>query len=349
MTTNIRTQIVKRDVDAIVARLAEFEGKVKSKTFVVSGGAGFIGSWFCEVAIALGANVICVDNLIASTEENITELEKSSKFTFIKSKVENADIPSGADYVVHMASIASPPLYQRNPIETLNSGVLGTIKLLDYAKANNVLSFLLTSTSEVYGNPPSDKIPTDETYPGFVYSYGSRSMYDESKRVAEAYCYAYRNFVPFRIVRIFNTYGPKIDAGSPSQYGRALIKFVKQAINNDPITAYGNGDTTRSFCYISDQIVGLYKLLLTDNIDGEVVNIGNDKEISILSLAEKIKLVSRSNSSIVLNAEPSYNLANDPKRRCPNIEKAGALLGFTPDVSLEEGLRKTIEWTKATQ
>jgi UDP-glucuronate decarboxylase len=344
---NIREQIVEQDILEIRKQLRELKEKIEGKTFVVSGGAGFLGSWFCEVALSFEAHVICVDNLIASTNENIAKLRRSPNFTFINSAIESANIPDGADYVVHMASIASPPLYQRSPIETLNSGVLGTIKLLEYSRINKVCTYLLTSTSEVYGDPPDDQVPTDETYPGIVYSYGPRSMYDESKRVAEAYCYAYKDLVQFRIARIFNTYGPKIDTKSPSQYGRALIKFVNQAINNDPITVYDEGQATRSFCYVTDQIVGLYKLLLTDHLDGEVVNIGNDEEISILDLAREIKQVSQSSSDIVLNTEPTYNLEYDPKRRCPNLEKARSLLGFIPNIPLDEGLRRTIEWTRA--
>lgn len=342
-------QIISQDIAEIKGRLAEFGPKIVGKTFVVSGGVGFLGSWFCETALSFGSRVICVDNLIASTEQNISELGKNPNFTFLKTDIAKADIPEGADYVVHMASVASPPLYQAKPLDTLNSAVFGSVNLLEYSKRNKVSGYLLTSTSEVYGNPPDDKIPTVEIYPGSVHSYGARSMYDESKRVEEAYCYAYRKDVPIRIARIFNTFGPRIDAKHPSQYGRALIKFVNQAVNKQPITVYGDGNATRSFCYINDQIVGLYKLLLTDSIDGEVVNIGNDKEISIRELAEKIKMISDSSSEVVFNSPPDYNLEHDPKRRRPDLTKARTLLAFNPTVSLEDGLRRTIDWTRAGQ
>ena len=271
-----QSAIVAQDASAIKDRLQQFAPDIVGKTFVISGGAGFLGSWFCDVAITLGAKVICIDNLIASTKENIAHLMANPNFTFIEKDIAKVRVPDGADYVVHMASIASPPLYQMKPVETLNSAVLGSINLLDYAKRNRVAGYLLTSTSEVYGNPPAEQIPTPETYSGDVHSYGPRSMYDESKRVEEAYCFAYRDHVPVRIARIFNTYGPRIDAHNPSQYGRVLIKFIHQALSSEPITVYDDGSRTRSFCYVVDQIVGLYRLLLTSGIDGEVVNIGND-------------------------------------------------------------------------
>ena len=342
-------QIVEQDVVRILQQIANFKAKIEGKTFIVSGGAGFLGSWFSEVALKFGASVICIDNLIVSTKENIAKLEKLSRFTFIHGAIEAVSLPTGADYVVHMASIASPPLYQKHPIETLNAAVLGSVKLLEYSRQNAVKAYLLTSTSEVYGNPPDEYIPTAEEYPGNVHSYGPRSMYDESKRVEEAYCFAYQREVPLRIARIFNTYGPKVDAKNPSLYGRALIKFVNQAIHNQAITVYDEGSATRSFCYITDQIVGLYKLLFTEQIDGEVVNIGNDKEVSIRELATKIQAISGTSSEIVLNSPPEYDLEHDPRRRRPDMSKARSLLGFHPSVSLDEGLRRTIEWTRRSE
>ena len=178
-------------------------------------------------------------------------------------------------------------------------------------------------------------------------------MYDESKRAAEAYCWAYRadatksgGDLPIRIARIFNTYGPRIDVDNTSQYGRALIKFVAQAIREEPITVYGDGKQTRSFCYVTDQITGLFKLLLTDGVNGEVVNIGNDIETSIGDLAEKIKNISNSKSPIVYNAPPNYNIEDDPQRRCPDITKAKDILNYSPTTTLEDGLRRTISWTR---
>lgn len=340
-------EIIFHDILEIKDMIREFLPRITGKTFVVSGGAGFLGSWFCEVAINSGAKVICIDNMIASTEQSIRNLLGKPNFTFIKEDIAVAKIPDGADYVIHMASIASPPLYQHRPIDTLNSAVLGSINLLEYSRRNKVSAYLLTSTSEVYGNPNEDQIPTPERYAGLVHSYGARSMYDESKRAEEAYCYAYRNFVPVRIARIFNTFGPRIDAKHPSQYGRALIKFIDQAVNGLPITVYDDGSTTRSFCYVVDQIVGLYRLLLREGLDGEVINIGSDREISIKEMAEVVKVISGSNSEIVLNARPGYNLEHDPKRRKPDITKARKLLSFEPSVSFGEGLRRTINWVRA--
>ncbi len=343
--------IIQRDIGEIKLELGCFNDKFEDKTFLITGGAGFLGSWFSEVALAFKAKVICVDNFIASTEENISALRRKKDFTFLNADIAEVNLPEGIDYIVHMASIASPPLYQVYPIETLNSATLGSIRVLEYARKNDVKIFLLTSTSEVYGDPPSSMVPTDEDFAGSVHSYGPRSMYDEAKRVEEAYCYAYRQQykTPVRIVRIFNMFGPKIDAKHPSQYGRALIKFIYQALNNQPITVYGDGYSTRSFCYVKDGIVGLYKLLFTDGMDGEVINIGNDKEITILELAQKIKEVAESESEILTGCQPAYNLAHDPRRRCPNITKARQLLGFNPTVTLEEGLERLISWIRFTQ
>ena len=214
--------------------------------------------------------------------------------------------------------------------------------MLELARKNNA-RFLLTSTSEIYGD--AQVVPTPESYYGYVNSYGPRSMYDESKRCAEAYCYSYwkKYGLGIRIARIFNTYGPRLDVAG---YGRALVKFITQAMKNKKITIYGNGKQTRSFCYITDQTEGLIRLLLTDEIDGEVINIGNDKEVTIKELAEKIVETTESKSKIVFDAPPAYDIKDDPKRRCPDITKARQLLGYEPSVGLEEGLKRTIEWMR---
>jgi len=345
--------IIQKDLQEIKNRLLDFNSKIKNKTFLISGGAGFLGSWFCDVVISLGGKVSCVDNLISSSEKNIQHLLKNPRFRFEKADISRFKIPKNFDYIVHMASIASPPLYQKYPVETLDSGILGIRNCLEYAKNNKILGFLYTSTSEVYGNPPDEFIPTSETYYGYVAPFGPRAMYDESKRAEEAYCYAYLSEaqetgkkLPVKIARIFNTYGPRLDIVGTSQYGRALIKFVVQALKGKPITIYGDGKQTRSFCYVTDQIVGLFKLLLTENINGEVVNIGNSTETSILELARLIVKISGSKSQISLKSPPAYNIQDDPRRRCPDISKAKKLLDYSPQVLLEEGLKRTIFWAK---
>lgn len=349
--------VIKHDIDEELRRVSHLPS-IKRKNILVSGGAGFLGSHFCDLLHELGAHVYCVDNFSTGAKYNVEHLLESDKFKLFDCDVSDPifidtvePMINEFDYVLHLASIASPKIYQDDPIATLDSGVLGTKNMLEIARRSDA-TFLLTSTSEVYGDPPDEKIPTPETYCGNVSSIGPRSMYDESKRVAEAYTMAYHKKmgVDTRIARIFNTYGPRLDLGTPekptSQYGRALVRFVDQALKGNDITIYFDGNQTRSFCYVSDQIVGLTKLLLTPEIDGKVVNIGNGRETTINDLVDKIMSLTGSNSKVVRGAIPNYDIRNDPRRRCPDISKAERLLGYTPEVSLEEGLRRTIEWYK---
>jgi len=341
-------KIVEEDLEILHKNLSGFEDKIKDKTFLVTGGAGFLGSWFCDVVIGFGGKVICVDNITSGSKKNIEHLIKDKNFKFVQENILEYDHKEKVDYVVHMASIATPPIYMKYSIETLDSNILGIRKMLEIVKQDKAKGFLFTSTSEIYGDPPDEEIPTKETFRGLVNSYGPRCMYDEGKRAAEAYCYSYfqRHKLPIRIARIFNTYGPRLDIESTSQYGRALIKFIHQAINNKPITIYGDGKQTRSFCYITDQLTGLFKLLLTPRIDGEVINIGNSVEFTILELANKAIKLSESNSEVSLNSPANYNLKDDPRRRCPNIEKAKEKLNYSPQVKLDEGLERVITWMK---
>lgn len=338
----IEVDVIKRDLDEIKESLEEFEGNIRGKRFLITGGAGFLGSWFCDVLNQFKAKIICVDNLSSGALANIKHLIKEKNFKFLRKDVKKFSFKGKVDYLVHMACIASPPLYQKYPLETLNTNVLGTINMLELAKKLRVKSFLFTSTSETYGD--AKIFPTPEDYFGYVNPVGPRSVYDEGKRIAETYCYYYfRQFgLPVRIARIFNTYGPRLDIKSTSLYGRVIIKFIYQALNNLPITVYGDGKQTRSFCYITDQIIGLFKLLLKDSLDGKVINIGSDEEIRIIDLAKKVKKLTNSKSKIVFLPLPP----DDPKRRRPDITKAKKLLGFKPMVKLDEGLKRTIEWTK---
>jgi UDP-glucuronate decarboxylase len=349
-TTQHQThKVIEEDLQKIKSSLMNFTKDIEGKTFLVTGGAGFLGSWLCDTLNTFNAKIICVDNFSSGSKENIKHLIEKENFILLDKNV--VDIyPEDfekIDYIVHMSSIASPLLYQENPIETLDANILGTKKILQLAQSKKVKAVLFTSTSEVYGDAPDDKVPTKETYYGNVNSYGPRSMYDEGKRAAEAYCYSFwkKSGTPIRIVRIFNTYGPRLDIKSTNQYGRALVKFISQALGNQPITIYGDGKQTRSFCYITDQIIGLLKLTLTPNIDGEIINIGNNQEITILTLAEKIKSSTNTKSQIAFGPFPK----DDPKRRCPDLEKASRLLGYKPNVSLDEGLRRTIEWVRTQE
>lgn len=346
---NMITNIIKEDLKEIANKLKEFEDKIRGHTFLVTGGAGFLGSWFCDVLNEFGADIICVDNLIVGTKENINHLLKNKNFKFIEDDILNYNADEKIDYIIHMATIASPMVYFEHPIETLDSNVIATKKMLELAIKNRVKGFLFTSTSEVYGNPPNEAIPTPESFYGWINTTSTRAMYDEGKRVAETYCYYYwkKHGVHVRIARIFNTYGPRLDSGLSTTYGRALINFIRQAMSNESITIFGDGKQTRSFCYVVDQMVGLFKLLLTDGIDGEIINIGNDHEISILELSNKIIKTTGSKSKILLNSQPPhYNINDDPKRRCPHISKARKLLKYEPAIHIDVGLERIYEHIK---
>jgi UDP-glucuronate decarboxylase len=341
--------IIEEDIKNLHNSLEDLRGKIEGKKFLVTGGAGFLGSWFCDVLDSFNADIICVDNISSGSPKNIEHLIGKKNFHFVNKGILEFELKEKVDYIVHMASIATPPLYMRFPIETLDTNITGTRNLLEVAKRDNISGFLFMSTSEVYGNPPNDQIPTKETFHGIVNSFGPRSMYDEGKRAAEAYCYSYYHQfkVPVRISRTFNVYGPRIDAETTSQYGRALIKFVYQAINNQDVTVHGDGTQTRSFCYITDQIEGLFRLLLTPGIDGEVFNIGNPKEMSINELAGLILNTTHSKSKIVLESQANYNLKDDPKRRCPDISKANKMFGYSPKIDIEDGLKRVAEWMRS--
>jgi len=303
---------------------------------VVTGGAGFLGSHLCDRLLLEGHEVIAIDNLITGSTDNIGHI-RDPKFTFILYDVTNYLYVEGkVDFVFHFASPASPIDYLELPIQTLKVGSLGTHKALGLAKSKGA-GFLLASTSEVYGDPLIN--PQHEEYWGNVNPIGPRGVYDEAKRFAEAMTMAYHTFhnVDTRIVRIFNTYGPR---NRPND-GRVVPTFINQAIRNEPITVFGEGKQTRSFCYCSDLIDGIYKLMLSQ--ERLPVNIGNPNEMTVLQFAEKIIELTRSQSKIIYKPLPQ----DDPTVRRPDISKAKRVLKWEPKVSLEEGLTKTIEYFKA--
>lgn len=304
---------------------------------VITGGAGFIGSHLCDYLIEKGHEVICIDNLLTGKEDNIVHLIGNGKFRFIKHNVSDYIYVDGnIDCVLHFASPASPFDYLEFPIQTLKVGSLGTLNSLGLAKSKKA-RFLLASTSEVYGDPQIH--PQREDYWGHVNPVGPRGVYDEAKRFAEAMTMAYHRYhhVDTRIVRIFNTYGPRMRIKD----GRSLPNFMCQALNGEDITVFGNGSQTRSFCYVSDLVDGIYRLLLSD--EHEPVNMGNPAEITILQLAQEMLALTGSKSKIVFKPLP----VDDPKIRQPDISKAKKVLGWEPKVSREEGLRKTLEYFKA--
>lgn len=307
---------------------------------LVAGGAGFLGSHVCKALLDAGDDVLCVDNLSTGRRQNIAELESHPRFQFVQHDIiqpfPKTISEHKFDVIANLASPASPPKYVRLAVETLRVGSEGTLNLLELAK-NCGARFVHTSTSEVYGDPKIH--PQPESYWGNVNSYGARSMYDESKRYGEALIWVYRNqhSVNTGIVRIFNTYGPHMDP----EDGRVVSNFIMQALQNKPITVYGEGHQTRSFCYVSDQIDGIIKLINSD-VEGPV-NVGNPDEFTMLELAQKVVAQTGSESKIEYKPLPP----DDPTQRQPDISRAKELLGWEPKVSLDEGLKPTIAYFRS--
>jgi dTDP-glucose 4,6-dehydratase len=304
-------------------------------TAVVTGGAGFLGSHLCDTLIAKGYRVICVDNLDTGSLQNIEHISHSDQFAFVShDMVEHLDIAEPVDFVYHLASPASPIDYLRLPLHTLKVGSYGTHNALGLAKFKRA-RFLVSSTSEVYGDPQVH--PQPESYWGNVNPIGPRGVYDEAKRYAEAMTMAYhrQQGVDTAIARIFNTYGPRMRAND----GRASVTFLRQALEGKPLTVFGDGSQTRSLCYVDDLIRGL--VLLGESGEHEPVNIGNpDHEVTMLELAETVIRVTGSSSEIVFEALPT----DDPQVRKPDITRAREVLGWEPEIDLEDGLRR---WLKA--
>jgi dTDP-glucose 4,6-dehydratase len=307
--------------------------------FIVSGAAGFIGSHFCDRLLAEGHEVIGLDNLITGSPRNIAHLQGNARFRFVEHDVNRAfEANEQLDGVLHLASLASPKDYLDHPIETLDSGSLGTRNMLELARQQKA-RFLVTSTSECYGDPLEH--PQSESYWGNVNPVGLRSCYDESKRFAEALTMAFHRVHGLRtnIARIFNTYGPRMQLDD----GRVVPAFLGQALRKQPITVFGDGNQTRSFCYVRDMVDGLYRLMFSE--EREPVNLGNPIEMTMLEFAERIQNLMGSQSPIEFQPLPS----DDPKRRRPDISKAKRILDWEPKVCLEDGLRETIEYFRSAE
>ena len=301
---------------------------------VVTGGAGFLGSHLCDLLIEKGWEVLCMDNLVTGSDANVSHLLSHPRFRFVRQDVTRyIEVPGPVEAVLHFASPASPPDYLKLPIQTLKVGALGTHNALGLALAKKA-KFLQASTSECYGDP--EVSPQPETYWGRVNPIGPRGVYDEAKRFAEALTMAYHRShkLDTRIARIFNTYGPRMRLND----GRALPNFLYQALSGEPITVYGDGKQTRSFCYVSDLLDGIYRLLESE--EHEPVNIGNPHEITILEFAERVRRLVGATTPIVFRPLPQ----DDPKQRCPDITKARRVLHWEPKVNLEEGLKLTYEY-----
>ena len=301
---------------------------------VITGGAGFLGSHLCDYLLERDWQVLCLDNLVTGAQSNIGHLLSHPRFRLVQQDVTRyLDVPGAVDYVLHFASPASPADYLKLPIQTLKVGALGTHNTLGVALAKKA-KYLLASTSECYGDP--EVRPQPETYWGHVNPIGLRGVYDEAKRFAEAMVMAYHreHGVDTRIARIFNTYGPRMRLND----GRAVPNFVFQALTGQPITVYGDGSQTRSFCYVSDLIEGIYRLMQSD--ERFPVNIGNPQEITILEFAERIRALVGSDAPIIFKPLPQ----DDPRQRCPDISKARRILQWEPKVNLDQGLRATLDY-----
>lgn len=315
------------------------------KTILVTGGAGFIGSHLCDFIIERGDVVICLDNLVSGSEKNIAHLFSKNNFYFYNHDV---CIPfvnrkfKKIDEIYHMASPADPNVLSRvsyiaHPFETMRVNSIGTWNMCEIALKHKA-KLLFTSTSEIYGDPQIS--PQDENYRGNVSTTGPRAVYDESKRFGETIVSAFvrEKHLDGRIIRIFNTYGPKMNINE----GRAVVNFIRQALKGEPLTVYGDGKQTRSFCYVDDLIDGLARAMVTDKTCGEVINIGNPEEKTILEFAENIRRLTASRSEIIYKKLPQ----DDPRQRKPDVKKAERLLAWTPKTNLEAGLLETINYFK---
>jgi dTDP-glucose 4,6-dehydratase len=306
---------------------------------VVTGGAGFVGSHLCERLLREGWDVLSLDSLLTGRIANLDGFESHERFRFESHDVTTPiSVEGEVDWVLHFASPASPSDYLSHPIHTLKVGALGTLNALGLAKAKGA-GFVLASTSEVYGDPQVH--PQPEEYWGNVNPIGPRGVYDEAKRYAEAMAMAYLRVhdVQVKIARIFNTYGPRLRRGD----GRAIPTFVEQALGGDPITVHGDGSQTRSLCYVDDLVEGVWRLL-TSEVVGMPVNLGNPEEVKVLDLARTIVLLAGSDSEVIFTERP----IDDPEVRCPDISRATSLLGWAPRIPLIDGLPRTIEWARET-
>ena len=301
---------------------------------LVTGGAGFLGASLCERLVQAGHEVICLDNLLTSNIDNIEHLLGSGNFKFIEHDV-TEPIRLEVDEIYNLACPASPIHYQANPIKTMKTSVLGMIHVLGMAKRCGA-RVLQASTSEIYGDP--DVHPQPESYRGLVNTLGPRACYDEGKRAAEALCSDYRRShdVEVRIARIFNTYGP----GMATNDGRVVSNFILQTLRGEPVTVYGDGSQTRSFCYRDDLIEGLVRLMALDGKEPRPVNLGNPEECSMLDLVQAVARACGREATVTYQPIPN----DDPKQRCPDITRARELLNWSPAVSLQEGLQRTVSW-----
>jgi UDP-glucuronate decarboxylase len=332
--------IIKEDLETI-KRSIDPEA-FQEKSILVSGGSGFLGSWICDVLSELDSRIICMDNLSTGVFENIEHLKGTKGFEFEKADVCTYSRRPKVNIVFHLASRPAPEDYQKHPVETALANATGTDKMLDLARKNDARVFY-ASSSEVYGDP--EVFPTLESYEGKVNPLGPRSSYEEGKRFGEALCKAYRDQygLDVRIGRLFNSYGPRLRA--EGFYGRVVSRFLLQAFKGDDVTVFGDGSQTRSFCYVTDTISGLLRLVAKDGVSGEAVNIGSMEETNIIDLAKKIIQISHSKSHVEFRPFPP----GDHRRRLPDGTKAKMILDWGPSIGLETGLERMFRWLKAQE
>lgn len=344
------TSIIRADVEGLAADLEPALRSLSGTSLLVSGGSGFLCSYFLDVVAYLNdaawerpCRMICVDNLRSGLARRIVHLRSRPDFVFLEHDISHAlDPAEEVQWIIHGASIASPVFYRRYPLETIAANVDGTRHMLDLARQRGVKSMLFLSSSEIYGSPPSEWIPTPETYHGLVSSTGPRACYDESKRLAETLCTAYYRLfrVPIKIVRPFNVYGP----GQRLDDGRIIPDLMASAIQRRPLVLYSDGRATRSFCYISDAVRAMWTVLLSRH-DGEVFNVGNGtEEVPVLQVAQCLQQIAgtpRLDIQFGDSGDTEY-LTDNPKRRCPDITKLRSLFSWEPRISLTEGLTRTL-------
>lgn len=348
-------KIIAEDVQKVVYDIKDIISILEGKTVLVTGGSGFIGSYFIDVISFLNENyfdkkcrLICLDNLIVGDEKRIKHLLSKEYFKFVKHDISKPFFyDDDIDFIAHCAGIASPTFYRQYPIETIDANVLGTRYLLQLALEKKVKSFLYFSSSETYGDPLEGNIPTPETYRGNVSFTGPRACYDEAKRLGETLCVAFftQHNVPVKMVRPFNVYGP----GMRLDDKRVIPDFMNNALRGEPILMYSDGKDTRSFCYISDAITGFFKILLSD-FNGEAFNVGNDSaETPTIELAEVIREIFNNKSEIIQKENQDKNYMKDnPRHRIPDLTKIRKLLHYESKIDLKTGLKRIAEWYKLT-
>lgn len=344
--------IIQGDIRSIIKGIAKEVRRLEGKTLLISGGAGFLGSYIIATIYQLNkkvlrnpCKVISIDNFITGKKRRIIEEINDENFKFIEADVTKPlEVKDKIDYIIHAAGIASPVYYQKYPLETIESAIFGAKNLLELARKKRIKSFLYFSSSEIYGDPDPNFIPTPETYLGNVSSLGPRACYDESKRLGETICMTHFSLynIPVKIVRPFNIYGPGM---APDDY-RVVPTFISRALKREPLPVHGKGYQTRTFCYISDAIAGFLKVLLsTDN--GEVYNVGNDEnEINVLGIAKIIADLFDNKIEIHTIPYPKNYPQEEPRRRCPDLTKIRTRLGYSPKISLKQGLLRVIKWYK---